>query len=846
MSAVFHLFFEDDAKRFFVSKLNEQLLTEVKIEDINFSFLKKFPYATIELTNVSANEVVPTPRKEALLKAGRIYCLFNWYGLFSGKYNLRSIELEDVYLNMKRFADGTDNFHFWKEQKSTGDSPPLAINLSKVHFKNLDFRYSDNRNLTGLKLYINKGKVSGSFGDDNYTLTASADLKADNILVGGMGIPPSAKATIDFTAQVDNKRQAYVFDKADLLLGDMHLETSGVIMAGSKPSLDIKFKGKDLSIVSVLSSLPVEYAKFANDYESSGLFYIDGNIKGPLGAPTATAKFGVSKAKITHKPSGIAMTNVNMAGTFNSGDRPERGNLNLTSFNFNIKEGSLSGSFFLKNLKSPYITASIKGKANLDDLKHFIPGNDIKHLSGLLTADVSIAGPVGQIEGLTEGNTSTAKGTVQITKGLVELKAYHRVFSNINGSASFSGSTVNLQHLGFNVGKSDFQLNGNVYNFPACVLSKTAKIQVDANLSSKNVALDELVIKPIENPIEDTVYVFEISERLDCNLTVNAGKITFRKFGCTNVGCNLKLFNRVIDLSGVTLSTAGGSVNMTAHIDANGAKKIHTACEAKFDNIDIHTLFYEFGDFGQTTLQSKHLKGRLTSTLAFAADWSKSLGIDMASIVAESDVEIVNGELISFEPAKAMSKFINITELDHIYFANLTNHIFIRNKLITIPSIEIQSSALNLMAYGTHTFDNVIDYHVKVNLRELLSKKFLKNKPRQTDADGENVEDDKKGGSNLFLLVTGTAENPKVKYDTKAVKAKLKEDIKTEKSNIKDIFKNEFKAKKKDPDVTEIEEDKGPRIKDMFKKKDKTKEPKEPKKPVQQPKGEPTIEWEDN
>lgn len=843
VSAIFFLFFEEDAKRYFVDRLNDELLTEVKIQDIEFSFLKKFPYASIELKNVSADEVVPTPRKEPLLKAGRIYCLFNWYSLFSGKYHLRRIELENVFLNMKRFKDGKDNFHFWKEQTTTGESSPLAINLSKVYFKNLDFRYNDSWNQTGLKLYVNKANLSGSFADANYTLTAKADLKAENILIGGMGIPPAASAIIDFKAEVDNKNQVYAFDKADLVLGDMHLETSGYIKAGSKPSLDIKFQGKDLSIVSVLSSLPVEYSKFANDYESTGLFYIDGNLKGPLGAPTATATFGISKGQIIHKPTKIALTNVNLDGHFDSGDRPERGSLRLNNITLGIKEGSLSGNFYLKNLINPYITANIKGRADLAHLKHFIPGDHIKHLSGLLTANVSIAGPVGQLQGLATGNnTSTAKGSLQLNKGVIELKSYHRTISNINGTASFDGNTVHLDHLGFNIGRSDFQLNGAVYNFPTCVLSKTAKIQVDAKLNSKYVALDELVIQPIENPIEDTAYVFELSERLDCNLTVNAGRITFRKFSCLNMGCNLKVYNRVIDLSGGTLATAGGSVNLSAHIDANGSSKIYTACEAQFNNIDIHTLFYEFGDFGQTTLQSKHLKGRLTASLAYGSNWSKGLEIDMGSIVAETDVKIENGELIDFEPATAMSKFINIDELKHIYFANLTNHIIISNKLITIPTIEIQSSALNLSASGTHTFDNVIDYHVKVNMRELLSKKFLKNKP-QTDANGDNVEDDGRGGMNLFLWVTGTADNPKVKYDTKAVKAKIKENLQKERGSIKGILKNEFKAKEQKVDgAIIVEEDKGPSVKDLFKKKDK--KAKTPQKQQQQQT--PTIEWEEN
>ena len=156
--------------------------------------------------------------------------------------------------------------------------------------------------------------------------------------------------------------------------------------------------------------------------------------------------------------------------------------------------------------------------------------------------------------------------------------------------------------------------------------------------------------------------------------------------------------------------------------------------------------------------------------------------------------------------------------------------------------MDIQSNVLRLTGYGTHTFDNNIDYHVKVGLRELLSKKFLKNKKVQVDANGEAVEDDGKGGTNLFLAISGTADDPKVKYDTKAVSAKIKQDLQNEKLNLKKLFKNEFSKKNKDGEqpAEAPEEDNGPKLKDMFKKK-KDKPAKKAKETTT-----PAVEWEEN
>jgi hypothetical protein len=836
-------FFKEDVKSYLVEKLNDELVTEVKIEDIEFSVLKKFPYASIELKNVSADEVTKAPVKEKLFTAGRIYCLFNWYEMFSSNFHLRKLDMEDLTLNLKRFDDGTDNFHFWKEQNSTGESGDFTLNIHKVGFKNVDFKYSDKKNKTFIAANLRTGMVSGSFADEQYTLTAKAALTADLLTFGGITVPPTPDVRISFIADANNKTKTYNFQNAQLFLGKLSLLSNGQIIAGKDPSLNLNIKGDKLDVAAVLSALPREYASFADDYASKGLFYLDGNVAGPLGKPIATAKFGISGGNITHKPTSTVMSNVNLSGTFNSGAVLEKGELVVNRVSLQLKQGSLRGKFKLVNLVNPYISASLQGTADLADIKNFIPGKEIKHMAGNLTVDAEIMGPLGEVEALADGNTNAvARGHVTVRNGSMEFSSFAHRISKVNATASFGNDIVDLNQCAFNIGKSNFTLNGRVLSFPSCILNNKQKIHVDASLGSSYCDIGELIKKPIENPLKDTASVFVLSERLESDLTIKADKVTFNKFGALNLSGNLKLYNRVIDLSAVSLQTAGGSVNLTANIDARGTSRIRTACEAKLSNIDIHSLFYEFDDFGQTTMQSKHLKGRLTATVAFAANWTKKLDIILPSIEAESDVELVNGELVDFEPVTAMSRFIQVDELKHIYFSNLSNHIIIRDSKIIIPSTEIQSSALNLTAYGTHDFDNNIDYHVKVSLRELLSKKFLKNKPKQVDADGEVVQDDGRGGSNLFLLVTGTAENPKVRYDVGAVKNKLKSDFMNEKFVLKVILKKEFGSKDgqekgAEDNTNPLKEDKTP----LFGKNKKKKE----KKGATQD-NQPVIEWNDN
>jgi hypothetical protein len=148
-----------------------------------------------------------------------------------------------------------------------------------------------------------------------------------------------------------------------------------------------------------------------------------------------------------------------------------------------------------------------------------------------------------------------------------------------------------------------------------------------------------------------------------------------------------------------------------------------------------------------------------------------------------------------------LSKFVSVNELSHIKFNELANTISINNKKISIPQFQINSSAMNLYCSGTHDFNNNIDYHFKVTLNELLSKKRKREVPKKNEFD--EIEDDEQGKTTLFISMTGNMENPKIKFDKKELKQFVKDEIKNEKQTVKQLLKDEFGLFKKDKNLKE-------------------------------------------
>lgn len=109
--------------------------------------------------------------------------------------------------------------------------------------------------------------------------------------------------------------------------------------------------------------------------------------------------------------------------------------------------------------------------------------------------------------------------------------------------------------------------------------------------------------------------------------------------------------------------------------------------------------------------------------------------------------------------------------------------------------MEIKSSAQDIIASGEHTFDNIVDYKLRLYLSQLVGKKV-----RAQNTEFGTIEDDGLGRPMVFLTMKGTASDPKFAIDRKSVEQKITTEIKKETQSLKSILKEEFGTKPaKDP-----------------------------------------------
>jgi hypothetical protein len=795
-------YYQDEVKEFVVGELNKQLNTEVIVDgkDIDFTVIQNFPYASVDFKNVKALDAIEKQKKDTLFSAGKISFQFNLVDILKKKYDIKRIRVDDVNLSLRIDKNGNDNYHFWKTSPDSG-AVAFSFALKKIVLNRVHVQYKNSQTHQKIDILIKTSTSSGKFSNEKYLMKTNSDLLVNDLTLDRTNYLHKKNVKAEVELAVDKTIASYKLENGKIKIEDLLFEVVGnVVNTGSESLVNLGLKGKNMDIKSVLSLIPDKYKNRINEYESSGEFYFNAIIEGSVSKnklPHIKADFGIKNADITHIKNNIVLHHVNLKGRYFSGNKEiqEISSLELRPFSATIGEAAVNGELLLRDLNNPSVSAKIKGEMGLEKLQDFIRIDTIERITGLLKIDASFNGDAKEFNSGNYRNI-TAGGKLALENVDLKIKNNSLAFANINGDFTFDNNDLEINNFAGNISKTDFELKGFLRNCMGFILKENQDITIDAKLNSKNVDLNELLANKEENKSSKSKYKLKFSEHINVNLNSTIERLVFRKFEATAIKGVIRLQEKKMVVDSLSFSTMNGKIAVGGLVDGSDSAHVLVTCFSDISRVNVTKLFTAFENFSQTFITDKNIKGNVTAKIQFASVYSPELDIDMDKLYAGIDMAVENGELNNVESMKKLSRFIELKELENIRFSTFKNQFEVKNKVITLPKMEIKTNAMNFSASGTHTFSNEINYKIKLSLNELLAKKIRK--PKKGDNEFGEIADDGLGRTNIFLLMTGTAESPVIRYDTKGAVDNVKQDLKVEKQSLKKILNEEFGLFKKD------------------------------------------------
>jgi hypothetical protein len=803
--------YEKEITNYFIQKINEQLNTKVAIGKVEFSLLNNFPDATVRLTNVAAEHSKPFNSAGKLMQLEQIDFRFGMLDFFNGDYSIQRIDLKNGSINILKNKKGIINYQLIKEDSSQTKSQ-FSFSLNKLTLSNVNMLIRDDVANLSIGFLANKASAKGDFTETIYDIEVQADCQANSIKSNKITLLENRPVALDVALKIDQQKEIYTFIKGDFAISDLECAITGNISDHENTFVDLLIKGKDMEISTVLSLLPPGYDEQIEQFKSSGNIYLTAQLKGEWTSeitPQIRVDFGISNADIKQKKTNIELKNVSCIGMYSNGIKAvaASSSLELKNIKMNLNGGNVAGNFSIQNFNSPYVSFASKANIQLSDVQEFLQIKSVESLQGKAAIDLSMEGNWSSFssENLKSYNQIKSKGYIQISNCNLKISGDSLTYSNIQGNLQFNNNEIIVENFRANAGKTDLIVKGKIINAFNWMFDANESIEINASLQSKLVILDELFQRKSVTANANT-YKFGISPRINLNLNTRINEIKFRKFAARNIVGDFAVNNKQLIATRLQLSTMSGNVVLSGKVDASETNKLKLLANINLNKVDIRELFYQCENFGQNVLEDKNIKGKVTSKIMLLASSDAAMDIDINSINSTADIEINQGELIQFEPLRELSKFISLDELKNVTFSQLKNQIEIKNRTIIIPQMDITSSAITISASGTHTFENVIDYHLKLLLSDVLSRKAKKAK-KENEEFGI-IADDGLGKTNIFISMKGPINNPKIGYDGKGAQQKIKNDLVQEKQSLKKILNQEFGLFKRDSAVVNSKPDK--------------------------------------
>jgi hypothetical protein len=804
--------YENTAIKYLKKYLDNHLITEIEVDDISFSLLKSFPYASIRFKNVYAKSALNFAvhdfagrNIDTLLTANNIFFEFGILKLLSGKYEIRNININNGELKILIDNDGKANYNIW-ESGQKKHSKDFYMNLQSMIFSDIDIHLINLKDRYTVSAYNKKLVIKGNLSDTLNNLLVKgnlhiADFSVNNRLLLG-------DKELYFESNLLNKDDNYKIRKGKIRLGSVSLNVRGDILYGQPPEITLNISSGKAKLSDILSLFHNKPEFLPGFFSVSGNAYFNAKIYGKLSQafpPDIVAAFHVTNATLLNKKSREKLSGIRLKGTYTNGEKNNPGTtkIYINDFYASARNSIVNGKLSINNTKQPQFRLILNANIDLNEMQNFINIDTLEYLNGNLNAKIDITGMIPDVKKITKRDFIgfTKDCILNFSGANFKITGTGLIINTINGKV-FIRDNIKLDNLSLSVGSNTLLIDGILDNFFEFALLRNKYMQLNADISSDIISIKT----PIANKLRDNSGKEESASILPSNLLVNANvyikKMSIDKFEASNISGVINYRPGIINFNIKQLKSFDGSI--TGHgMVTEKEDNYFIQCQSNLNLLDITRFFYSFNNFGQNFIVDKNLKGHLSGDVIFSSVVDKKSGFLKETIKADGNLKIENGELIQFEPMMGLSRYIALEELNHIKFKTLSNEILIRNQIITIPEMDIYSSAINITALGIHKFDNSYDYRIKVSMTDLLFNKARKKRKEITDFG--IIEDDGLGKISVPLKFIGKGDKYEITFDKKAALGTLKNNIQNEKKVLGNIFREEFNNSHEDNNLKEKE-----------------------------------------
>lgn len=738
-----------------IDELSEQVSIPLRHSSFDFSLAKSFPLASMVLHDITV--MYPQTPTDTLLHINELVVSFDLIDVINRNYQIRGIKINGAIANLK--ADQLKQLGKQFEPDKDTDNQPTNIQFDHIAINNLSLRHYDGSNILCNEIFVDKTKIFIKLNTNSLSIQLNGIAQSIEPKSAIQNMP------FDIEAAVNKKNDVWHIDALNVKHKHLNIYSKGDY---AKQQLTMRFSTNSFKAQRVANMLGLKFIQSGTCRASGILQFADGQF-GPVAIQhnSSDLRIGLGR-EVLH------IGHLNGESRFSHNFKRHR--TEIAQVDMRLGEATASGAVVAKGLQQMAVLADMDLSTNGLPVVKLPKGWDI-----------AAQGHAKLLGVLNLTNLDSVRFNLIDTRSTLQLQAETNPLlpslTNLHGTAHI-GKHIELRAQAMLQGKpiTTSAIAHNTLN----IINKGELTSLNTSIKAQQLDLGKL-IDEITQPKTDSTSNFKLKYIIDYNVDT----LYYLNKNFYTVSGRFYEYNDTLYADNLQARLYSGSIaDGIVAVAPNGVLGI----EGKLRQMDVSSLFADFNNFKQQIVTAENISGTLNAQVKMRFATTPK-DIDMQSLRLASNVELHNGKLRGMDKIKQLNKWLNLSEVKSIDFNTLTNTIAIDSGWVHIPSMDIRSNVLGIKLDGRHSFSGPFDYHVRLNVAQLLANRFL-NKSGSSD-----FERQKEGGLHLNLLISGDSTGYQVRRDKERNKQQIRNEVDKERTLLQNIMREEFGRKRDTIDV---------------------------------------------
>jgi uncharacterized protein involved in outer membrane biogenesis len=595
-----------------IKDLNEKWPGELVVGGSDMAIFQNFPYISIVLNNTAFYATKLTTVKP-IYEAERMYVGFSLPDILKQQYHVKGISLKNGHLDLVRDGDGKLNI---AEASRIGPDTPMTkttatelnLDIKKLVLKNMDISFLDRQN--GQRIAAHIDKIKASFLVDSQLVQAGmqGSMLINYSRTGETPLFKDRRLETDIEMSYDLGTGMLKLPVAKLKLENAIFNITGTADLLHDNLLDLRFSGDKPDVKQLFAFAPESVAKELKHFRYDGELSFEGRLKGACKngrLPLIELSFSCSNAWLNNTTAHKKLDSLAFKGYYTNGSDHslKTSELRLLDMRARPGEGVFKGNFVLRNFTDPKISMQVNSELELGFIGAFLGIKDLQRITGhiILKMDfkelVDLSLPGQSMDKLTEGIQSE----LTVRNLTFRIPSYPYTIEHLDMHADMKNGFVHLDSLSFNLGNSDFHIDGSISDLPALFHHREQPVMVTLNEHSNKIIPKELMAfdSTRSNRLKEEIYGFNIglSLQTSVNELLHPHPLPKGKFNLQHMSAAFKHYPHAFHDFGAELT-----INDTAVLLRNFAGNIDSSDIRFSGRIINYALWFDKVMKGKTQL----------------------------------------------------------------------------------------------------------------------------------------------------------------------------------------------------------------------------------------------------